>query len=404
MRSSEDVDGLVVGGHIFAWGQSWVSVFLQELRKPFLIDPMTYAFAKDPSFILREEGSLRKSYEGLRDWYDWRLGETAGRRPLRPDDFGNGNDREAIETFVTKVMEFQKGVPELSDNLQSSLKKYGEIVGEEFVKDTLSPQFFLSPYFQATDKEDPWYGITVECARVANGLGDYKPLVPILCLSEAFITDDQGREQICADMSGYDICVLWISGLNEHSASLGTLTAFKQLVEELSKRGVRTINMYGGYLSLLLHDSGIDVTCCGPGYGESKSADQPATGGGFPDRYYVPRAKVTVVEANARTFLARNPEFVCDCDTCESIATSLGLNPDMPEYDSKLDIFFQHMRGEAAQSHYIHSRGREAAAIGDSNIERLKEELALHESGLNEANSAAFGIPTSHLGRWASLF
>lgn len=401
--ANEDVDGIIIGGHVFSWGKNWVSVFLQKLNKPFLIDPMTYVFAKDPSFILRE-GSMRKSYEGLVDWIDWKLSDIAGKRPLRPDDFEDGEDEKTIEDFVTKVLEFQSNITKLSDNLQTSLEKYSKIMGENLVKDSVSPQFFLSPYFHATDERDLWYNLTVECMRIASKLEEYKPIVPVLCVSESFIINPDGRRQICKDLSEFDICALWISGLNEYSSSLESLAALKRLVEKLAENGVSTINMYGGYLSLLLHSSGIAVTCCGPGYGESKKADQIATGGGFPDRYYIPDAKFTVVEANARVFIEKNPQFLCDCPTCKGISKSLGLTPESKDYVQQLDNFFQEMRGTWAQVHYINCKARESARIEEVDADTFQDELTSFKSKLDDAGSVAFEVPSNHLSRWASLF
>jgi len=401
-RSAGDVDGLVVGGHLFAWGQSWISLFLQKMKKPFFVDPMSYIFAKDPSFIVRD-GSLRKSYDALKDWFNWKVKEVAGKRPLRPEDFDNGGNEEAIKEFVVRVLEFQRRIPRVDDRLQNSLEKYGEIMGEDLLGERLLPQFYLSPYFHATDLDDPWYRITMECAHVASGIEDYEPLVPVLCLSESFIAEKHGREQICNDLSGFELCVLWISGLDEFSSSLESLRAFKLLVEELADSNVGVINMYGGYLSLLLYFSGVGVTCSGPAYGESKSADWVATGGGFPDRYYIPRAKRIVVEANARTFLSRNPEFLCDCEVCGELTESIGMDSESTDFPHQLDYFFQELRGAKTRMHYIRCRARESAMVGTSKPDALRDNLLQCQSELGDADSTTLGVPTDHLERWASL-
>lgn len=402
LEASSDVDGIIVGGHIFAWGRSWISVFLRQMDKPFLIDPMTYVFAKDPSFILKD-GEPRKSFGELKGRYGPKVDEVAGKRPLRPVDFGNGKDSKMIREFTKQVMEFQRETPRMSDTLQSSLKKYGEIAGEDYLKTPVLPQLFLAPYFHATDTTDPWYGITLECARAASELGEYEPVIPVLCISESFVTASKARERMCEDLSGFDCCALWVSGLNEHVASVENLNAFKSLMEGLRDKGVETINLYGGHLSLLLHGSGIAVTCSGAGYGESKSADQVATGGGFPDRYYLPGARSSVVEANARAFLARNPGFLCTCQACKDLSASVGMDTESSEFSTQLDRFFQDMRGALARVHYIRCRGGESAHIGDSDFDALKEELNRDESELRKANSSAFGVPADHLGRWASM-
>lgn len=402
LKASPDIDGLVIGGNMFAWGQSWISVFLRKTGKPFFIDPMTYVFAKDPSLIVHN-GSIRKSYGALKDWLDWKVKEVAGRRPLRPQDFGKSVNKEEIEKFVLKVLEFQRRVPRVDDKLQRSLEKYGEMMGEDLLGTRLSPEMYLSPYFHATDPLDPWYRITIECAHAAREAESYEPLVPVLCLSESFISDQSGREQICRDLSGFELCALWISGLDEYTASIESLSALKQLVEELADQKINVINMHGGYLSLLLYLSGMGLTCCGPGYGESKTADQLATGGGFPDRYYIPAARRTVVEANARVFLSRNPEFLCDCEVCREVSLSLGVDPHSADFQEKLDRFFQEMRGVKARMHYIRCRAEESAKVGISEPNAIKDELLHCKSSLEDASSNALGVPSEHLKRWASI-
>lgn len=401
VTASPAVDGLVIGGNLFAWGRPWVSLFLQKMQKPFFVDPMTYVFAKDPSLIMRD-GSIRKSYDALKDWLDWKVEGVAGRRPLRPQDFGEGRDKEAIKKFVLEVLEFQRKIPWVDDKLQKSLEKYGEMAGEDLLGAQPSPEIYLSPYFHATDTTDPWYRITIECAHAAREAEDYEPVVPVLCLSESFILDRGGRQQICRDLSGFERCALWISGLEEYTGSVERLTALKQIVEGLADQEISVINMYGGYFSLLLYHSGIGVTCCGPGYGESKNADQVATGGGFPDRYYIPRAKRVAVEANARTFLSRNPTFLCDCQVCREIGRSLNIDPSSPEFPIQLDYFFQEIRGVKARMHYIRCRAEESAKVGTSRPDALKDELLTCKSALEDASSATLGVPVEYLGRWAS--
>lgn len=401
LRAADYIDGLIIGGHVFAWGQPWVSVFLQEIKKPFLVDPVTYVFSKDPSILMRE-GNLRKSYEALVDWFDWKLSNIAGKRPLRPDDFGNGDDEEAIEEFVLKVIEFQGKIPSISDNLQHSLDKYAKISGESPSDATLSPDSYLSPYFHATDIEDPWYNITLQCALKAKEVAKDRPAVPVLCISESFASDPLGREQICKDLSVHDNCVLWISGLNEYALSSGSLKAQRQLCEDLSNVGVATTNLYGGYYSMILHKSGIGTTCSGSGFGESKSADQIATGGGFPNRYYIPSVKQTIVEANARAFLLRNPTFLCDCEVCRELYSEIGLDSNSPDFADQLDMFFQNMRGATTRIHFFHCRAEESSVIGESELDHITSELRESKSKLDEAESGNYGISTNHLEQWAS--
>src|SRR5207245_6203796 len=86
-------DGLALNANLVEATRSALAIFAITLGKPFVIDPVTYAFALDPMLLLTtskkpsQRPQMRGTFKALADQYAVPLKETLGTRPLVPGSF-----------------------------------------------------------------------------------------------------------------------------------------------------------------------------------------------------------------------------------------------------------------------------------------------------------------------------
>ena len=66
-RYAHLLDGFVINAHIGAWSGGWLPVFLQQLEKPYYIDPYTSIYSHNIEGTLNPSGDPKASFLKLAD-------------------------------------------------------------------------------------------------------------------------------------------------------------------------------------------------------------------------------------------------------------------------------------------------------------------------------------------------
>lgn len=84
----EEALGLYQGLHVSATSPQFMTDFVRELGKPFIIDPMVYIFSLRPKQLLdKKKGTIKPSINTLGCQYGSLYQQSAGKRSIIPTDF-----------------------------------------------------------------------------------------------------------------------------------------------------------------------------------------------------------------------------------------------------------------------------------------------------------------------------
>ncbi len=334
----ETYDQLVINANMLAHMPAALASFLTQRakRKPYFIDPQTHAFQHDIAFLQssseRRAGKIKRSIATLIDEY----GEPVNRimqeepEPVLPEHFREDTKRRQ---FCERVIRYQWNV--ISRQLQESdVAKYYrflQISGDFRPSLVISPYFFLSP-----NTFRQWLDVNLNCARdssdVARRLG--APLGVQIVLSRELLASPALLKRL---VGGYSKGVkpaaflVWVDSFSEQGASKEQLEAFVKLLRDLGSEGASVVNLYGGFFSVALRQTGMVTQLAGVVHGLEYGEERPVVpvGGGFPvPKFYLPalhtrlpfRDALRAVRALRGLESAdRFHECVCACRECRSV-------------------------------------------------------------------------------------
>src|SRR5580700_9409060 len=150
--------GVIVGANLLeSTPGATVSLALKirgSLKRQFAIDPMTYVFGMDLSYIQSEgmkKAGLKKSFSGLAKLFGDPIASVVAQgRPVRPSDF----DSEAVERLASTTCEYQLNrMREIWQNDPQFSEFAGELHSPSF---TFAPYFYI-PYGETGVKWQQWY-------------------------------------------------------------------------------------------------------------------------------------------------------------------------------------------------------------------------------------------------------
>lgn len=383
-------NGLIISAHVAEYYNKSISIFLENSKKPFFIDPVTYVFARNPKFI-KKNGKLKKSYMKLAAKYGNLIQEIAGKGQLQPHIF---KDISVKEEICKQVLKFQK---EYIGEVSKPLSKYFKILDREEIKPN-GPLFLVPPYFYVESIEDNWYEINLELAKSSLKFKDSYKIYPVIFISQDMLEDKESIDIIIEDYKNFEGCLVWVSGFNEMKASIEVLNGFLSLISGLSQDGKKVYSLYGGYFSALVSKFGLTGFSNGICYGESKNVDMSG-GGAPPIRFYVHQIKSKAMEADSRDFFTEfeDEDIQCKCDVCKKIKITSGDKP----YD-----FFDSIREnpKLAKEHFMACRKIELDEIETTNINNLIDKLDNTYNYFQfELNSYLYrNLDASHLKKWVS--
>jgi len=294
----------------------------------FIIDPVTYAFALDPTYVL--SGSPRSrprrpksTFASLGQKYGAPIDSNVGQRPISPQEF----TPDVVASFAEAVLRYQ------ADTVTHTLHANVDYLDEE-PETPIQPSRLIAPYFYY-DGDPEWLRVNGELARAAVGMSARFGLQvwPLLCFDSMLL---DYREDIAAladaftdiNCPGY---FLWATAFDETRATAGQIDGLRHLASRLcGTPGRPLLNMYGGYFSLLLKEHHMDGVSHGIGYGERRDVI-PVTGGGMPPaRYYLPAIhdEISIDDLFRLAAGMANDEFlhtICGCTICAHLIRSGGV-------------------------------------------------------------------------------
>ena len=392
--------GLVIPAHILVWWRTWINEFLPKLGKPFIVDPMTYALALDPDLISKETG-MKKSWGKLIEYLGKNMSKAFSSGPLKPNALVDSKWKSTslLDSIVRKSLELQTDLCRSRSPSQASLDKYRRMLGEE-TKGEIKPDVLVAPYFHFRDENDPLYSVNVASVQETVSLGGKFKVHAVVSTDMPFLRSaDWGR--VVRDFKGVDGLILWISGFNERRSSVADLTAVAMAVRELSQR-VETVHMlYGGYFSLSLAALGLSRLSHGICYGDSKSIDFKATGGGFATRFYLEGLKMKTVVTNARALFSERPIKPCRCPVCAELWRISGMSGRGKPTLMQIEAYFGTIDDEHAGAHFMEIRHEESVNLRGQSASEIASLLRQMEANAAPIPVRDYDLESDHLGRWA---
>jgi hypothetical protein len=390
--------GIVVSASFASFYQGFVQTFLKEIGKPFIIDPVTYTFARDLNNLKRGD-DFRKSFQKLIKTYGIPWTRILERRPLIPKDFlENGKwINENIESMVDKTLAFQRDFLQPKTSMQESLAQYLEMLGEGKKRpDYTDPFFLVAPYFYFSSTKDDWYEITLKLSERADKKKGKYNLFPVVCASTEILLDTSQLRKIVKDYAQFDGTIFWLADFLEERASVQYLKGIVSLSRMFEGIRKPIMMFYGGDFCILLSKvsktfKGFSRGLC---YGTSKDVDaEAAGGGGFPKRFYYDLVGVKLPESIARTFFSEHPEEFCKCKACKRIKAKVETSEDVAEFFDKSDI-------ATLRSHFLIAQSERIDTVLSGTKTKLMSELDSSIRRSQELKTQLYGIQNEHLTRW----
>lgn len=295
--------GVLVPGTIAAWQRQGTGGFVLALSAtadapPYLIDPRFPLFQqaltspKQSHRALAElfgDPSLVRSDDPTPDLFpDVRLGELARHWVAFNGEYG-----------ITSNEKFDK---------------YADRLGEAVTADQAQgPEAILAPYFACNGVADPWWPKSVrlfEHSRTAA--------VGATCLRVVCVPHSGALGELLEAVGDSERLVVWVSGLDEHNATVQDLLQYRSAIAAAGDRGQEPFALYGGFFSVLLGTGGLRGQAHGVGFSEHRNWRELPEAGAPPPRYYVRRAHRYLVQDLAQALYDQAPDLTeCPCPYCD---------------------------------------------------------------------------------------
>ena len=402
-RHRDTYDGVVVPAHIASYYYAFCSEFIGSLGKPYIIDPMTYIFANDPTQLKKflkdkktgrskrdglgrkKKGDVKRSYMKLiEEHYQGpiKAAVDADRR-LEPADF---KDITAMRNFVQNVLDFQKTRLSAVPSKYKKYEKYAKKVGMPTGTIGNPPMCLVAPYFPTTSLHSrSWRSTNLQLIMQAKALAGNLPVFAVILATPQILAqhlNEITEDYLSTEADGF---LFWPDGFSGDQAP-AALDIVYRIVAKLSGSGKPVILLYGDAFSLVLHYAGLSGFACGICYGEHKLSTQDLdVEGEIPPRYYLRRLKKKVViETEVRRInIGKHPDLTCNCNICSRKKDPATLN----------DI--------ESREHFMLVRAAEIAELRDG-LSQADFTRKLIEAYNEHKNDPLFH-PLSHLGNWANL-
>jgi len=400
--------GIVIQGNFTALYKDWLATFLQKLKKPFFVDPRTEVFGLDLNNI-KKDNDFRASFQKLIDHYD----NTAKSKffsnllkhgKLSPDTFITRNPKKwnskLINVLVDGTITLQKNILNLDiTSNKQSIKKYLKILEELPDENKLTgPEFLVAPYFYFNNTSSPWFEINVKLIDTTKR--KYKEKVyAVICFDKEILGDDKEIANIISNYNNADGFLVWINGFYENKVETTLLRNYVHLLQKLIRTQKPIINLYGSYFTLLLSKYiKIDGYSRGIALGEGREVENPATGGGTPNRYYISLVHDFAVEETAIKVLSRYPVSRCKCDICKPVFVEV-IKKRPPNDIVLATNFIKNLRSQWFKAHFMHVHNQEIKNVADTSVD-LKNGLRQDAETAKKYRLRELDVKTNHLERW----
>ena len=395
-----------------------------KLKRQFAIDPMTYVFGMNLSYIQSEtidrtsankgkkKVDLKKSFSKLARLFGKAITASVidKRRPVRPADFDASLIKDLARTTydyqVNRMREIWQSDPQFAD----------------FAMELTSPSFTFAPYFFTPYGDDQtweaWHELNVSLAAEYAALDDKSKGHAIVCIGPKLLTSKQDALSVTKDYidAGSDALWFWFSTLSEEKITAEKLKVLIAILDLLNEAKKKVYNLHGGFWSALLSKKGMTGFSHGVGYGESKDVT-PVIGVTVPTvNYHLPplHVKVPILEVErALGSLNVNDaddfhERICDCTVCRGV-----LNGDLKNLGQFGDFVLKVGNTRESQTpdsakkcrfHFLLARAKEIDKVGAESSASLKAELAaIAAQYVSLPAYLGLGSRASHLKIWNSF-
>ena len=387
------------GFHVGASSPASEINFVQDVGKPFFVDPMAYMFSLAPEHVIsKDTGKVRASLLALAKRYSPILESAVGKRAVTAKEILAASG--SLEEFTHNVLEYQRTKFHTDDLVLFSqyYDKYDALDSAEEHVDhatqATAPCLLIPPFFFNEGPGDAWYRATLLCARMAiEHKKSDEQLYPTLFLAKELLIDSTAIDAIANDFSdtGFDGIILWINGMSEESASPEILAGLIRLVNALSAKGKPVVKLFGGFLSILMHQYGISAFSCNLSYRTSRDvlaykwiAPAPPKA-----RFYIPALHQAYELEEAFGVLTAFPSLACNCGLCRSA------------YGGNLDRFVSEMRKEGyCQNHFLNARKHELELVAKHGPAAALDSI----DGTLRALKKKTAKGARHLMKWRELF
>jgi hypothetical protein len=380
---------------------SWVA-----MQKPFWIDPIAYAFAAAPAYLMSEqklkrgepetEVTFKRTFKDLAAVYGEPFSRVIEeRRALTPEDFKPENDQQVVE----RMLEWQRTV--LSPPTEDAKFYEAEEVALEPVLLTV-PNFPLQPNVEQQG-EPAWLSVNLRLLAAAATVYDPSRLAAGLLIEESLF---DSQEQLDVVRNAYlavpaNHIWLWVSDNEETDMTIPRAERLRDLVQSLSEGGKQVHQAFGGSFSTLLLRDGLTSLGHGVAYWEHKTWE-PLAGGGVPTlRYFYPplgqRLRFLDVDTLVDALISDADEFhreVCGCEACRET-----LDGDLGNFAAYGAVVVRERRDRSgrvieydvpvpsalalSKRHYLRAKAREVARFLGADFDphvRLTYQIERHES------------------------
>lgn len=397
--------GISISAHLLSYTPISVIQLLNQTKKPFFIDPMTFVFARDIGNISGDNG-IRRSYKRLMEDYGPPFTICGSGTRLRPTAFQKP-DGTIVDKIVAEVCKRVLDYQKTKIQTNTGFAKYAKLLKKRGYSNLqlLSPDFLVAPYFYAERHGDEWYNISLRFAKQASILKESAKLYPVICISRESLYDETEVLNIVKDYEGFDGYLIWVSDLDEQELAPHELLGLKALISGLSNYGKPVYSLYGGYLCDLLAKFGLQGYSSGICYGEKRGVD--TRGGGAGNRYYIPTVHLKISADLANAFYAasdKNKRLLCECPICSKIQAGLSPHLSPNEY---FDRFFHKMGFLDFRRHFVCVKSQEANTLAAQNPSQIVSSLEKDIAAIQDVDRIPDHPPQlepRHLMVWRTLF
>ena len=290
-------DALIINANILAHMPNALALMLQQLKKPFFIDPQTHAFQHGVEYLesTANAGKIKKSVLNLIQAYGEPVKTkiVSHKKALEPKDFASTH---VLKEFCRNVTKFQTKTIDSLVSKGDSAKYYAYLKKKGYKTElSFSPTLVVAPYFYLTPQTfDVWLAVNIRCLNEvleAEKKTSLKIGAQIVIDSKILSNPDLVKKLVAEYAKNPpSVFLLWIDSFVEQAADADLLRAYVEFVEKLSVHAP-VINLYGSFFSVALMMCGILPKLRGVAhsleYGESRPV--VPVGGGVPvSKFYLP--------------------------------------------------------------------------------------------------------------------
>lgn len=286
----------------------------------FFIDPRLYSFQLDISNI---KSRKKDKSERIKDSYVKLASEYELDYVIQAETPLNTSQvlKHGIDKLTESILNFQYNF--INEHLDEELKDLIEFSGQ-----FRHPEMLIAPSFCLLSENDfKWLEVNKKLLDESLKMKDVYnlPIYANLIISKDVLENKIFMSQIIKIYSKADGLVFWIDDFDEQCVNENMIKSLIDFTVEYKKENQtkKLYSLYGGYLSILLANFGMDGVCHSVAYGESKKINR---GGGKPlSKYYLPMLYNRMKPENMIRLIRRmkietRRDFlnqICSCDVCK---------------------------------------------------------------------------------------